>query len=305
MKSFEINGRRIGANYSPYIIAELSGNHNGSLERALDSISMAKKMGADAVKLQTYSPDTITMKSNSDDFVIKGGLWDGRTLYDLYEWAQTPFEWHKGLFEHAKREEITCFSSPFDKTAVDLLEDLNAPAYKIASFEAIDLPLIKYVAQTKKPMIISTGIANLEEIFEAVETAKNNGCEDLAVLHCVSSYPAPIDQSNILTIPDLIKKLDTVIGLSDHTMGITVPIASVALGARVIEKHFTLSRKDKGPDSEFSMEPEELRALCDEARNAFKALGKAGYEKKLFIMTLGRRFFGLFFVLRKAKLFSF
>lgn len=275
-----IAGRRVGPAYPPYIIAEMSANHNGRIERALQTIDMAKAMGADAVKMQSYTADTITIDCDNKDFQIEGGLWDGYNLYRLYEWAQTPFEWHKPIFEHARKTDITLFSTPFDETAVDLLEDLNAPAYKIASFEAVDLPLIKYVAQTKKPMIISTGMANLEEITEAVETARENGCNQLVLLHCISSYPAPIEQSNLRTIADISERFGVVSGLSDHTLGTTVSVASVALGASVIEKHVTLSRLDKGPDSEFSLEPDELRKLCMESRDAWSALGEVGYEKK-------------------------
>jgi len=275
-----INNRKIGLTEEPYIIAELSGNHNGSLQRALDTLSMAKNAGADAVKIQTYTADTITIDSSKEDFMVRGGLWDGYSLYDLYKWAHTPFEWHQKIFEHARSIGITCFSSPFDETAVDLLEDLNAPAYKIASFEAIDLPLIKYVAQTRKPIIISTGMANLEEIEEAVETAKDYGCNELVLLHCISSYPAPAEQSNLKTISDLAKRFGVVSGLSDHTLGTSVAIAGVALGASVIEKHVTLNRNDKGPDSEFSLEPDELKSLCLDSLTAWKALGVVGYDRK-------------------------
>lgn len=275
-----INGRKIGQHSPPYIIAEMSGNHNGSLDRALATIKVAKEMGADAIKLQSYSPDTITMKCESEDFRVGEGLWRGQYLYDLYAWAQTPFAWHKKLFEYAREIDITCFSSPFDETAVDLLEDLNCPAYKIASFEAVDLPLIRYVARTGKPMIISTGIANEEEISEALEAARSNGAKEIALLHCISSYPAPADQSNLRTIPDISNRFNVLSGLSDHSHGTTVAIASVALGASIIEKHFTISRADKGPDSDFSLEPDELRRLCSEARIAWLALGQAGYEKK-------------------------
>jgi N-acetylneuraminate synthase len=275
-----INNREIGKNNSPYIIAELSANHNGDIQRAFDLILAAKEAGADAVKIQTYTADTMTIDCDAEDFHIKGGLWDGYSLYDLYKEAQTPYEWHKPLFDYAKKIGITIFSSPFDETAVDLLEELNAPAYKIASFEMIDLPLVKYVAKTGKPMIISTGMANLREIEEVVEAAKNNGCHDLILLHCVSSYPAPIDQINLKTIPDLSKKFDVLSGLSDHTMGTTVATTSVALGACLIEKHFTLSRADKGPDSQFSLEPDELKQLCQNTKIAWQSLGKAGYERK-------------------------
>lgn len=279
-KEITIAGRKIGAEFPPYIIAEMSANHNGDIQRAFDTINMAKKMGADAIKMQSYTADTITIDCDNKDFLIEGGLWDGYKLYELYEWAQTPFEWHKPIFEHAKKRDITLFSTPFDETAVDLLEDLNSPAYKIASFEAIDLPLIAYVAQTKKPMIISTGMANLNEITEAVETARENGCTQLVLLHCISSYPAPAEQSNLKTLIDLGKRFNVVSGLSDHTLGTTVSVASVALGASVIEKHVTLSRADKGPDSEFSLEPDELKQLCVNTKTAWLALGEAGYEKK-------------------------
>jgi len=280
MKEINIAGRKIGAGYSPYVIAEMSANHNGVIERAFETIDMAKAMGADAVKIQSYTADTITIDCDNEDFQIKGGVWDGYTLYRLYKWAETPFEWHKPIFEHARKAGITIFSTPFDETAVDLLEDLNTPAYKIASFEAVDLPLIKYVAQTKKPMIISTGMANLEEISEAVEIARENGCDELMLLHCISSYPAPVEQSNLRTIPDLAEKFNVIPGLSDHTMGTTVAVASVALGACVIEKHVTLSRNDKGPDSEFSLEPEELKALCEDTKTAWAAMGHEGYKLK-------------------------
>ena len=280
MKSINIAGRKIGAKYRPYIIAELSANHNGSIDRALKTVEMAHSCGADAIKLQTYSADTMTIDSDAEDFQIHGGLWDGYTLYELYKWAHTPFEWHKQLFDHASKLGITCFSTPFDETAVDLLEDLNAPAYKIASFEAIDLPLIRYVAQTGKPMIISTGMANLDEITEAVETAKEAGCKELVLLHCVSGYPVTAEQSDLMTIPDLANRFDVVVGLSDHSMGTTVSVAGVALGASVIEKHVTLSRADKGPDSEFSLEPDELRELTNDTFQAWKALGKVNYNCK-------------------------
>ncbi len=280
MTAITINGRKIGKGYPPYVIAELSANHNGVLQKALDTISEAKKCGADAIKLQTYSADTMTIDCDAEDFYIRGGLWDGYKLYDLYEEAQTPFEWHKAMFDHARRIGITCFSTPFDETAVDLLEGLNVPAYKVASFEAADLPLIRYVASTKKPMIMSTGMANLEEIEEMVVTVKDAGCKDLILLHCISSYPAPVEQSNLLTIPDMRKKFGVQVGLSDHTVSNTASIVSVALGATLIEKHFILDRGEKGPDSEFSIEPEELKALCDDTKDAWESLGLAGYERK-------------------------
>lgn len=280
MSYIEIDGRKIGQNFSPYVLAELSANHNGVLQKALDTITAAKKCGADGIKLQTYSADTMTIDSDLEDFLIKGGLWDGYKLYDLYKQAQTPFEWHKAMFDHARNIGITCFSTPFDETAVDLLEDMNVPAYKIASFEATDLPLIRYVASTKKPLIMSTGMANFEEITEMVAAAKDSGCRDLILLHCLSSYPAPIEQSNLLTIPDMREKLGVQIGLSDHTISNTASVVATGLGATLIEKHFILDRSDKGPDSEFSIEPDELTALVQQTKDAWLSLGQVGYERK-------------------------
>lgn len=272
--SIQIAGRRIAADEPPYIIAELSANHNGKLETALKIVEEAKKAGADAVKLQTYTADTITLNCDSEDFQIHGGLWDGKTLYELYQEAHMPWDWHKPLFEHARKLEIPIFSSPFDNTAVDLLEDLNAPAYKIASFEAIDLPLIRYVASTGKPMIISTGMANAEEVEEAIAAARDGGCRELAVLHCVSGYPAPADEYNLRTIPAMIERHGLVTGLSDHTLDNTTAIASVALGASIVEKHFTLDRNGGGPDDSFSLEPADLTDLCRQAKTAWAALGQ-------------------------------
>jgi pseudaminic acid synthase len=277
----EIAGRKISSNHPPYVIAELSANHNGSFETALKIIDEAAKSGADAIKLQTYKPDTITLDSDLEEFKIQGGLWDGRTLYDLYEEAHMPWDWHKPLFEHASERGITIFSSPFDKTAVDLLEDLNVPAYKIASFEVIDIPLIRYVASTGKPMIISTGMAQEDEIFEAVETAKQAGCHDIAVLHCVSGYPAPIKDCNLATIADMSGRFGLVTGLSDHSLGSVAAIASVALGASIIEKHFTLDRSGGGPDDSFSIEPDELEVLCSNLRNTWLSIGEPDYNLKV------------------------
>lgn len=275
-----IAGREISRHQPPYIIAELSANHNGKLETALRIIDEAAKAGADAVKLQTYRPDTITLNSDAEDFKIKGGLWDGRTLYELYQEAHMPWEWHKPLFEHAKKLGIPIFSSPFDTTAVDLLEDLNAPAYKIASFEAVDLPLIRYVAATGKPMIISTGMADAEEIEEAISAAREGGCKELAILHCVSGYPAPAQDYNLRTIPDMIERFGLATGLSDHTLDNTTAIASVVLGASLIEKHFTLDRNGGGPDDSFSLEPADLAALCRDSKTAWHALGEVNYGRK-------------------------
>ncbi|HVK99654.1 MAG TPA: pseudaminic acid synthase [Dongiaceae bacterium] len=275
-----IAGRRIAADAEPYVVAELSANHNGKLSTALNIITEAKKAGADAVKLQTYTADTITLNSNADEFQIKGGLWGGKTLYQLYQEAHMPWEWHVPLFEHARTLGITIFSSPFDTTAVDLLEDLDAPAYKIASFEAVDLPLIRYVAGTGKPMIISTGMADADEIGEAIAAAQDAGCKELAVLHCVSGYPAPAEDYNLRTIPDMMERFGLVTGLSDHTLDNATAIASVALGACLFEKHFTLSRNGGGPDDSFSLEPPELAALCRDVRTAWRALGAVNYARK-------------------------
>lgn len=280
MKPIWIDGRKIGEDAPPYIIAELSANHNGVLQNAIDTITEAKSRGADAVKLQTYSADTMTIDCDTSDFIITGGLWDGYKLYDLYREAQTPFSWHKDLFDHARSVGITCFSTPFDESAVDLLEDLNAPAYKVASFEATDLTLIRYIASTKKPMIVSTGMANLEEIEDLVATARGVGCNDLIVLHCISSYPAPLEQSNLHTIPDLRTRFGTQVGLSDHSTTNTASIVATALGATLIEKHFIMDRNDTGPDSSFSIMPDELEALCKETKDAWLSLGDAGYERK-------------------------
>jgi pseudaminic acid synthase len=275
-----IDGRKIGNNFKPYIIAEMSANHNGDINNAFKIIDMAKNCGADAVKIQTYRPDTITINHESEEFMHRNGLWKGKSLFELYQLAYLPWEWHKQLFDYAKKIGITIFSSPFDNTAVDLLEDLNTPAYKIASFEVIDLPLIKYVAQTKKPMIISTGMANIEEIQEAIETAEDNGCKELAILHCVSGYPAPASDYNLKTIVDMKKTFSYITGLSDHTIDNATAIASVALGASIIEKHVTINRDNGGPDDSFSLESDELRGLCKDTKIAWESLGIVNYDSK-------------------------
>ena len=280
MKTIVINGREIGPDCDPYIFAEMSANHNGDINAAFRIIEEAVKSGADAVKIQTYTPDTITLKSDLPDFQIQGGLWGGKSLYELYEWAHTPWDWHRPLFDYARKLGITIFSSPFDATAVDLLEDLNAPAYKIASFEAIDIPLIRYVAATGKPMIISTGMADAVEIAEAIDAAKEAGCTQLAILHCVSGYPAPAEDYNLRTIPDMIDRYGLVTGLSDHTLDNTTAIASIVLGASIVEKHFTLDRSGGGPDDSFSLEPADLEALCRDSKTAKSALGKVDYGRK-------------------------
>jgi N-acetylneuraminate synthase len=273
-----IGGRQIGSDQPPYVVAELSGNHNGEIDRAFRLIDAAKEAGADAVKLQTYTADTITIDSDRPEFRVEGGLWDGRTLYDLYKEAHTPWEWHGALFAHARKAGITCFSSPFDPTAVDLLESLGATAYKIASFEIVDLPLVAYVARRGKPMVMSTGMANLGEIEEAVHTARKNGCNDIVLLHCVSAYPAPIQDSNIRMVPHLGETFSCISGLSDHTPGCAAAVASVALGGCFVEKHLTLSRTDGGIDAAFSLEPPEFKTLVHDCKNAWASLGSISYD---------------------------
>ena len=278
-KHTTILGREVSDKVPPYIIAEISANHNGNVENAFKIIDMAKRCGADAVKMQTYTPDTITLNSSKDDFVIKDGLWKGRTLHQLYEWAHTPWEWHAEMFAYAKEVGITLFSTPFDATAVTLLEELNTPAYKIASFECTDLTLIQRVASTNKPLIISTGMANDSEIGEAVDTALKFGSGELTLLHCVSGYPSPAGEYNLRTIADMKNRFGVHVGLSDHTLDNTTAIAAVALGAVMVEKHVTLDRNGGGPDDSFSLEEDGLRELCSSTQTAWQSLGKVNYER--------------------------
>jgi len=274
MKSIVIDRRKIGPNEPPYVVAELSANHSGSLDRALQTILSAKQHGAAAVKLQTYTADTMTIPSDRPEFRITGGPWDGYTLHDLYKWAETPFEWHARMFEYARSIGITVFSTPFDESAVELLRSLDAPAYKIASFELTDLPLVDCVARAGKPVIMSTGMASFDEIGDAIETARMAGCGDLILLHCISSYPAPIEQANVKQLQNLAKEFGVLTGLSDHTLGTIAATVAVSLGAVFIEKHFILDRKFGGPDSGFSIEPAEFYALCEDAKTAWLAVGK-------------------------------
>lgn len=269
----KIGGRPVGTGHPPYIVAELSANHGGSLERALSVMDAAKAAGADAIKLQTYTADTMTIDCDGADFQIKGGLWDGRRLYELYEEAHTPWQWHDALFARGRVLGIPVFSTPFDDTAVAFLEKFDPPVYKIASFELIDLPLVRRIAATGKPVIMSTGMATLEEISESVDTFRAAGGRELILLHCISGYPTPPEQSNLRRIPELAKQFDCPVGLSDHTLGTDVSVASIAFGTCLIEKHFTLRRADGGPDSAFSMEPNDLRALVQGTKTAFAALG--------------------------------
>jgi len=276
--SIIIAGRKIGPAERPYVIAEMSGNHNGDINRAFLILEKAKAAGADAVKLQTYRADTITIDHDGPGFTVHGGLWDGRKLYELYEEAHTPWEWHEPIFKKAAELGISLFSSPFDRTAVDFLETLSVPAYKIASPEIVDLPLIRYVASTRKPIIISTGAADLNEISEAVEAARTCGAREIILLHCTAAYPAPADEANLATITDMVERFGVVAGLSDHTLGTTVSTLAIAYGASVIEKHFTLARADGGVDSGFSMEPDELSRLVADVGIAYIARGAPAYS---------------------------
>lgn len=296
MKTININGRPIGPDYPPYVIAEMSGNHNHDLDRAKLLIAEAAKAGADAVKLQTYTADTITIRSERPEFRVKEGLWEGRQLHELYEEAHTPWDWHPILFDYAKELGITIFSSPFDPTAVDFLDGLGAPAFKVASAEITDFGLIEYVASKGKPVIMSTGMATDEEIEEAVAVFKATGNPDLIVLHCISAYPTPVDGLNLNRIGYLRDKLDVQIGLSDHSMGVMGGICSALAGAAVLEKHFTISREDGGVDSAFSLDVVELKELCDSVKLAHASLGT--FQNEVTDTEVGTRQFrrSLYFV---------
>lgn len=275
----KIDNFEISENSEVFIIAELSANHNGSLEVAKDTIRAAKRTGANAIKLQTYTADTLTIDCDKEDFILKSGsIWDGRTFYDLYQEAFTPWEWHEELFRTAKEEGLICFSSPFDKSAVDFLEDLNAPAYKIASFEITDIPLIEYVASKRKPVIISTGIAEQEDIELALDACHRMGNHNVALLKCTSSYPAPIEEANMIMVKDISERYHVISGLSDHTIGSTVPVVATCFGAKIIEKHFILDKSVGGPDASFSMDEKEFTAMVEAVREAEKAIGKIDYS---------------------------
>ena len=276
---FKIRNRVISSLESPYIIAELSANHNGSIDLAKKSILAAKNSGADAIKIQTYEAHTMTIDSNKPDFIINGGLWDGYKLYDLYDEAKTPFEWHKELFSYSSQIGIEIFSSPFDESAVDLLESLDTPAYKIASFELTDIPLIKYVAKTGKPILMSTGMATKDEIAEALEAARSCGARDILLFHCISSYPTPIEQANLNMIPILKKEFGVEVGLSDHTLDNIAATLSISKGAVAIEKHFILDKSLTGPDSSFSMDPDQLERLKKDTKTAWLSLGRESFER--------------------------
>jgi pseudaminic acid synthase len=292
--NFDFTGNRT------FIIAELSANHGHKLEVAIDTIKAAKRAGADAIKLQTYTADTLTIDCDNEYFTIQEGLWKGQTLYELYKEAYTPWEWHETLFQVAKEEGLLCFSSPFDKSAVDFLEELNNPIYKIASFEIQDIPLIEYAASKGKPMIMSTGIAELEDIELAVKTCRDAGNNDITLLKCTSSYPAPIEEANLATIPDLKKRFNVEVGLSDHTLGIVAPVVAVTLGARVIEKHFILDKSIGGPDASFSLDEKEFTEMVTAVRQAEKAVGEVSYELTEKVKA-SRKFARSLFVVKYIK----
>ena len=278
---FEINGKKVGVDEKPYIIAELSANHGGKLDNAKLAIKVAKESGASAVKIQTYTPDTMTINSHKPDFIINDGIWKGRTLYDVYDEAYTPFEWHKELFRYAREIEITLFSSPFDETAIELLQDLNSPAYKIASFELVDLPLIKRAAECKKPLLISTGMASVSEVREALNVALKHGNGEVLLFHCISSYPAPLRDSNLKNIKFLRDEFGVEVGLSDHTESNIASIISIGLGASAIEKHFKPSDTTVGPDASFSITPQQLKSLISDCNDAWSSLGKVGFHRTI------------------------
>ncbi|WP_420549093.1 pseudaminic acid synthase [Curvivirga sp.] len=296
----KINNKKVGTNEPVYFIAELSANHNHDFERVIKLVHAAAEAGADAIKLQTYTPDTITIKSDRPEFQVDGTIWEGTDLYSLYQQAYTPWEWHEPIFKEASRLGLDAFSAPFDPTAVDFLENLDVPIYKIASSELVDLPLLKIVAHTNKPVILSTGMATEKEIEEAVTTLRKHGCKELILLKCTASYPALAEEANLLAIPMMQQKFECPIGLSDHTLGSTVPIASTVLGACVIEKHFTLSRKDGGPDAAFSLEPYEFKEMVEQVKNAQSSLGQAKLEptKK---EQVGLKFRRSLYVVKDAK----
>src|SRR5690554_4490337 len=297
----KIRNRTIGGDSFCFIIAELSANHNGNLDVAIETIRAAKRAGADAIKLQTYTPDTLTIDCDNKHFKIEGGtLWDGKTLYQLYGEAYTPWEWHKKLFDVAEEEGLICFSSPFDFSAVDFLEQLNVPAYKIASFEIQDIPLIEYAASKGKPIIISTGIAEEEDIQLAVDTCRNVGNNDIILLKCTSSYPAPLELANLNTIPDLKQRFGVEVGFSDHTYGWLAPTVAVALGAKIIEKHFILNKSIGGPDADFSLDEEEFKELVDKVRDTEKLLGHVSYEISEKVKN-NRKFARSLFVVQDVK----
>lgn len=298
--TFPIGNFQLSSNGPVFIIAELSANHNGSIANAIETIRAAKRVGADAIKFQTYTADTITIDARTDDFRISGTIWDGKYLHDLYQEAYTPWEWHAQLFAVAKEEGLVCFSSPFDPTAVDFLEKLNVPAYKIASFEITDIPLIEYVASKGKPVIISTGIAELADIELAVDACRRMNNQQVALLKCTSNYPAPIEEANLLMIKDLAERFEVISGLSDHTMGITAPVVATVMGAKIIEKHFILDRSIGGPDASFSLNEQEFKAMVTAVREAEKAVGEINYnltEKQ----RKGRDFSRSLFVVQDAK----
>lgn len=278
MEEMEIRNKKIGKGHPTYIIAEMSANHNQDFKKAVKIVEAAKRVGADAIKLQTYTPDTITINCDNEYFRIKGTVWEGKTLYELYGEAYTPWEWQPELKQVADKLGLHFFSTPFDHSAVDFLEDMGVPAYKVASFELVDLPLLRKIGATGKPVIMSVGMASLTEIDEAVNTLKNAGSKQIALLKCTSAYPATPEEANLRTIPHLAETFGVIAGLSDHTLGSTVAVASVALGACIVEKHFTLSRKDAGPDSSFSMNPEEFKKMIEDIRTVERALGAISYE---------------------------